>query len=113
MLQVKKRLAENEKELSSAKISFEKLKNEWENEKKSLNEINQIKNEINKARFSLEKALNNGDYENASKLQYQKIPELEAKLSSAEEVFNSENKLISEVVDVEEIAKIVSKNTGR
>lgn len=108
----KKRLAENEKELSSAKISFEKLKNEWENEKKSLNEINQIKNEINKAKFSLEKALNNGDYENASKLQYQKIPELEAKLSSAEEVVNSENKLISEVVDVEEIAKIVSKNTG-
>ena len=108
----KKRLAENEKELSSAKISFEKLKNEWENEKKSLNEINQIKNEINRARFSLEKALNNGDYENASKLQYQKIPELEAKLSSAEEIVNSENKLISEVVDVEEIAKIVSKNTG-
>ena len=108
----KKRLIENEKELSSAKISFENLKNEWESEKKSLNEINQIKSEINREKFSLEKALTNGDYETASKLQYQKIPELEAKLAKSEEKVNTENKLISEVVDVEEIAKIVSKNTG-
>lgn len=108
----KKRLVENEKELSSAKISFENLKNQWEKEKNSLLEINKIKKEIDKSKFSLEKALNSGDYENASKLQYQKIPELEKKLQDAEDVVNNENKLISEVVDTEEIAKIVSKNTG-
>lgn len=108
----KKRLAENEKELSSAKISFENLKNEWEKEKDSLTEITQIKKEIDKSKFALEKALNTGDYESASKLQYQRIPELEKKLIEAEEIVNSENKLISEVVDTEEIAKIVSKNTG-
>ena len=108
----KKRLLENEKELGSAKNSFENLKNEWEKEKNSLLEINEIKKEIDKSKFSLEKALNRGDYENASKLQYQKIPELEKKLHDAEDVVNNENKLISEVVDTEEIAKIVSKNTG-
>lgn len=107
-----KRLQECEKELSSAKISFENLKNEWEKEKASLGEVTTIKKEIDKAKFNLDKYLGSGNYEEASKLQYQKIPELEKRLKEIEEIVNSENKLISEVVDIDEIAKIVAKNTG-
>ena len=107
-----KRLTENEKELSSAKKSFEDLKDEWEKEKTSLGQINEIKKKIDNAKFNLEKALNSGNYESASKLQYQVIPELNKQLKEVEEEVNSQNKLISEVVDTEEIAKIVAKNTG-
>ena len=107
-----KRLTENEKELSSAKISFENMKSEREKEKNSLVQITDIKKKIDTAKFNLEKALNSGDYESASKLQYQLIPELQKELGKVEDEVNSQNKLISEIVDTEEIAKIVSKNTG-
>ena len=108
----KKRLVENEKELSSAKISFENLKNEWEKEKNSLSKINEVKKSIDKEKFKLDKSLVNGDYENASKIQYQILPQLENELLELETIVNNENKLISEVVDIEQIAKVVSKNTG-
>ena len=108
----KKRLVENEKELSSAKISFENLKNEREKEKNSLSKINEVKKSIDKEKFKLDKSLVNGDYENASKIQYQILPQLENELLELETIVNNENKLISEVVDIEQIAKVVSKNTG-
>lgn len=107
----KKRLEECIKELDASKSKFEALKVEWNKEKDSLKEINAIKKEIDDKKFKLNNSLVVGDYENAAKLQYSIIPELEKKLNELE-LETGKNKLISEVVDEDEIAKIVSKNTG-
>ena len=56
-------------------------------------------------------ALSHSEYEKAGELQYKTIPELEKKLK---EIDNSqgEKKLLSEVVDEEQIAKIISRMTN-
>ena len=82
----KKRLADVEKELSSL-------------------------NELEKAKFDLDVALSHSEYEKAGELQYKTIPELEKKLKENDNS-QSEKKLLSEVVDEEQIAKIISRMTN-
>ena len=55
-------------------------------------------------------AQNTADYEKASKLQYETIPTLEKQLADLTEKDN-EGRMLSEVVDEESIAKVVSKWT--
>ena len=68
------------------------------------------KKELDKLRFDLETALYNADYEKASKLQYKDIPELEKSIKDFEN--DKSKKILSEVVDEDEIAKIISKITN-
>ena len=107
----KKRLQTLEKELNIAKKKQEELSLKWQKEKQDISKAKQLKKDIEQAKFDLSIAYNKGDYEKASKLQYQYIPKLEKELSDIES--NDEvNKLVSEVVDEEQIAKIVSKMTN-
>ena len=107
----KKRLQALEKELNIAKKKQEELSLKWQKEKQDISKAKQLKKDIEQAKFDLSIAYNKGDYEKASKLQYQYIPKLEKELSNIES--NDEvNKLVSEVVDEEQIAKIVSKMTN-
>ncbi|MDY5853861.1 MAG: AAA family ATPase [Bacilli bacterium] len=107
----KKRLENLEVELSKTYEEHEKLVKEWESEKNKIKEQKDIKIKLDNKRFELNSALTNSDYRKASELQYKEIPELEKRLSAIEQL-NKSNHIISEVVDEEEIAKIISKNTN-
>ena len=107
----KKRLENLEIELSKTYEEHEKLVKEWESEKNKIKEQKDIKIKLDNKRFELNSALTNSDYRKASELQYKEIPELEKRLSAIEQL-NKTNHIISEVVDEEEIAKIISKNTN-
>ena len=107
----KKRLENLEIELSKTYEEHEKLVKEWESEKNKIKEQKDIKIKLDNKRFELNNALTNSDYRKASELQYKEIPELEKRLSAIEQL-NKSNHIISEVVDEEEIAKIISKNTN-
>ena len=107
----KKRLENLEIELSKTYQEHEKLVKEWESEKNKIKEQKDIKIKLDNKRFELNSALTNSDYRKASELQYKEIPELEKRLSAIEQL-NKTNHIISEVVDEEEIAKIISKNTN-
>ena len=106
-----KRKEDIEKELSGLKEKESILEDKWKKEKAQLEEVNNIKKQLEKSRFDLETALNNGEYEKAGKLQYKSIPELEKKLNELNSKEDND-RLISEVVDEEEIAKIISKMTN-
>ena len=108
----KKRLQSLEKELNDCKIKQEELSKQWQQEKQDINKAKQLKKDIEQAKFDLSIAYNKGDYEKASKLQYQYIPKLEKELNEIEVNNKDASKLVSEVVDEEEIAKIVSKMTN-
>ena len=108
----KKRLSSLEKELNDCKIKQEELSKQWQQEKQDINKAKQLKKDIEQAKFDLSIAYNKGDYEKASKLQYQYIPKLEKELNEIEVNNKDASKLVSEVVDEEEIAKIVSKMTN-
>ena len=107
----KKRLADLEKELSSLLEKDKELKAEWSKEKDVILKTKSIKEKLEKARFDLEVALSHSEYEKAGELQYKTIPELEKKLKDNDNKV-SDKKLLSEVVDEEQIAKIISRMTN-
>ena len=107
----KKRLEELEIELSDLKKENEDLISEWKKEKNIFSEINNVKKQIDQRKFELTNVLLNQNYKRASEIQYGEIPELTKKLNELESQ-SKKGKIISQVVDEDEIAKIVSKNTG-
>lgn len=108
----KKRLADLSTELESLKDKSSKLTAQWEIEKKNINEAKELKGKIEKSRFDLQTFFANGDYEKASKLQYQTIPEMEKRLQEIAASSRDADRLVNEVVDEELIAKIVSRMTN-
>ena len=108
----KKRLNKLNEELTEAKKIQDELTKRWQKEKQDISLGKTLKEDIEKAKFDLSISFNQGDYQKASKLQYQTIPELEKKLKDVEATSTDCEKLVSEVVDEEQIAKIVSKMTN-
>ena len=107
----KKRLADVEKELSSLNEKDNELKKRWKQEKDEILKVKGIKEKLEKAKFDLDVALSHSEYEKAGELQYKTIPELEKALKENDHS-QSEKKLLSEVVDEEQIAKIISRMTN-
>ncbi len=108
----KKRLIALSEELDKENKIKQELESRWVNEKKDIEEAKNIKKDIEQARFNLDKYLQKGDYVKASEIQYEKIPNLEKRLKELEAKDDSHKRLLSEVVDEEEIARIVSKMTN-
>ncbi len=106
----KERLVILRDELKDLKSQKDELYAKWNDEKLALDEVNQSKILLEKARLDLETSQNDGRYEEAAKLQYETIPNLEKKIEEAESQVKKDA-LISETVTEEEIAKIVSKWT--
>ena len=106
----KKRLEEVEKELAKLKGEEKTLNEKWRKEKDEILNAKNLKKDLEQAKFDLDVALSHSEYEKAGKLQYQTIPELEKKLSELS--ITQDERLISEVVDEEAIAKIISKLTN-
>ncbi len=108
----KKRLEELEKELASYKAKSESLTKEWQKEKADIKEAKDLKNKIEEAKIQLGAYFQEGNYEKASKLQYQVIPEYEKRIKEISEASSDNERLVDEIVDSESIAKIVAKMTG-
>ncbi len=87
------------------------LYTKWEDEKAQLQESKDAKVRLEKARLDLEQAQNEARYEEAAKLQYGIIPQLEEQIRKEAEL-QKEDALIQETVNEETIARIVSKWTG-
>jgi ATP-dependent Clp protease ATP-binding subunit ClpB len=107
----KARFEKIQQELDQLKTTFTNLRQRWNEEKKTLQDIKGFKNELNQLKFELEKAFTQGDYQQASKLQYVTIPELEKRIKDHETVMVGKEKMLSEIVTEEEIARVISKNT--
>ena len=107
-----KRLLALEGELKEEKQKFDSLSKEWEKEKKEVAKAKDIKKELEKARFELGNKFSEGDYQAASRLQYQVIPDLEKQLDSVLMQSKDNERLVNEVVDEQEISAIVSRMTG-
>ncbi len=104
-----KRLAELDKDLEELKEKKKVLDARWLKEKDDLSKIKQIKEELERAKLAMSDAQNNADYEKASKLQYETIPSLERRINELS--LEDEDRMLSEVVDEQSIAKVVAKWT--
>ena len=106
------RLEKLEKELSESKDKFHILKAKWEDEKKSITAVKEIKEEIDRVKREIEEAERRYDLEKLSQLKYGTLVELEKKLEIANEKSQDENRMLKEEVTEEEIAEVVAKWTG-
>ena len=110
----KKRLEELQSELAALKAKSDRMTAQWKQEKAELEEVRKIRSELEDAKTKCENAINNGDYNTASRLKYNVIPELEKRLKSHEDdkAKADTQALLSEEVTADEIAKVVSRWSG-
>ena len=105
----KNRINEIDEKLVDLKAKEADLHQKWDKEKEAKNEINKKKEELERARFDLAQAENNYDLEKSAMLRHGKIPELEQELKVLQE--QNQNNILSDVVDEESIAEIISRWT--
>ena len=105
----KNRISEIDEKLVDLKAKEADLHQKWDEEKEAKNEINKKKEELERARFDLAQAENNYDLEKSAMLRHGKIPELEQELKKLQE--QNQNNILSDVVDEESIAEIISRWT--
>ncbi len=91
---------------------IDKLKAQWEVEKNTITGEAGIKEEIDKVKNQIAEAERNTDLQTAAELKYGKLMDLEKKLQSIQGKEKSENRLLKEEIDGDDIAAIVSKWTG-
>ena len=91
------------------------LQSRWQAEKDLIEGIQRAKEAIETLKFEADAAERMGDYGKVAELRYGKIKEAEEALNqmkNEQQALESQAKLIKEVVDVGEIAEVVSKWTG-
>jgi len=91
------------------------LQSRWQAEKDLIEGIQRAKEAIETLKFEADTAERMGDYGKVAELRYGKIKEAEEALDqmkNQQQALESQAKLIKEVVDVGEIAEVVSKWTG-
>ena len=110
----KKRLAELQKELSGLKVKSDAMTAQWKQEKAALEEVRKIRASMDSAKVKYTQALSQGDNENAARLKYGVIPDLEKKLKEHEDAMRAAgaNALLKEEVTADEIAEVVSRWSG-
>ena len=105
-----KRTLELKDQIAILKKQEEELRQKWEKEKNINDLINRKKEELETAKFKLEQAENKYDLEEAAILRHGTIPKLEKELENLRKV--DESQILSDTVDEESIAEIISKWTN-
>ncbi len=88
---------------------------QWENEKKHIKKLADIKKDIERFTREMERAENSGDLNRAAEIKFGKLPELQKIIESENRALSAIQKnggFLSEEVRDEDIAQIVSKWTG-
>jgi ATP-dependent Clp protease ATP-binding subunit ClpB len=103
LAQVEKDNKEIEQEIAELKEKFESEKAKWEEEVLSLRKVAELKVQLDRMRVDLENAERQQNYEEASRIKYSLIPELQKQLE------NSGHKW---VLAEEQIAQVIARQTG-
>jgi len=105
----KARVKEVDKSLAELNEELARLRAQWENEKKQIEQTRAMQKRLDDLRIELEQAKSRGEYERASRLEYGEIPALEKQIGAASK---GENAMLRLEVAEEDVAAVVSKWTG-
>ena len=111
----KERLKKVEEEIAEWREKSDALTARWQTEKQAISELRELKEKLEQTRLEMERAERAADLEKAARLRYGEQRQLEEQIRAAEErlrSMQSENALLKEEVDAEEIAAIVGRWTG-
>ena len=99
-------------ELAALNAELATMKKHWESEREAIDAIRTLKEELEQLRTQLERE---PDLNVAAEIRYGRIPELERRIDEATthlDELQSDNRMLKEEVDAEDIAEVVSKWTG-
>jgi len=111
----KERLKNLQKELAELRTEADSMRTQWESEKQAIKKVQTIRQELEKVRHDVEVAERHYDLNRAAELKHGKLPDLERRLKSEEEMLAQKQigeRLLREEVTEEEIAEIISRWTG-
>ncbi|MGA9349641.1 MAG: AAA family ATPase, partial [Anaerolineae bacterium] len=111
----RERLAKLEKELAELREDSSRLKVHWEMEKEAIQGIRQTKERIEQTKVDIEQAERRADLEEAARLRYGTLRELEAQLKEQEsrlKELQKDHRMLKEEVEAEDVAEVVFKWTG-
>ncbi|MER5637764.1 ATP-dependent chaperone ClpB [Kitasatospora sp. NPDC002227] len=109
------RLSRLRRDLADKQETLNGLNARWEQEKKSLNRVGELKERLDDLQSALERAQRDGDFERASKLMYAEIPAAERELAEAQERAADEDateSMVKEEVGPDDVADVVSAWSG-
>lgn len=107
----KARLTKLRDELKEKTAQRNALQQRWTIEKSGLTAVGELKTRLNESRIALDKAMREGEYQQASKLNYEIIPGIERQLAEAESV-ESGPRMVNDQVTDDDIAAVVAAWTG-
>jgi len=106
-LKIKEKFEGHDKELSqklkTLEGDFVEQKRVWDEEVLNMKKMSELTNSLDKYRIELEKAERNADYENASKLKYSLIPEVEEQLKLVAHDWS---------LGAKDVASVINRQTG-
>ncbi|MBQ8425758.1 MAG: AAA family ATPase, partial [Clostridia bacterium] len=108
------RLEKIQKEISEQKETYNAMTAKLKNEKKTIDNINKLKEKIENVKAQIEFAKKEYDLNKAAELSYSTLPSLQKELELQEKTYEGTkgNNLLRNKVTDDEIAKIVSRWTG-
>ena len=108
----KARLEKLRNEMSEMQKKLDGLNARWTAEKASLQGVGDLRMRLNDARIELDRAMREGRYEDASRLDYEVIKKIERDIAAAESVETTGPRMVNEQVTEEDIAAVVAAWTG-
>ncbi|MBD3322715.1 MAG: AAA domain-containing protein, partial [Chitinivibrionales bacterium] len=110
--QSKERLERLKEELAEVKETVAEMKTRWENEKKKITELQEMRERLDQYKGALERAERGYDLNRAAQLRHGEIPALESEIAAAEEKLrDQESRIMKEEVDEQDVAAIISRWT--
>jgi ATP-dependent Clp protease ATP-binding subunit ClpB len=111
----RQRLESLEAEISNYKEQQSALTARWQQEKTAITAIQDIKEQLEREKANAERFEREGSLDRASEIRYGILPSINAKIEEATRKLNaiqSEQKMLKEEVDAEDVAEVISKWTG-
>jgi len=111
----KERLKKLEKDLAELQEESNRMKAHWQLEREAIQAIRQQKERMEQTKLEIERAERRADLEQAARLRYGQLAELEVELKESEvrlRELQADQRMLKEEVDAEDIGEIVSKWTG-
>jgi len=106
------RLEKLRADMAERQQKLDELEKRWQSEKGALQDVGELKTRLNEARIALDRAMREGEYQEASRLNYEVIPGIEKSLDEAEHPEVQGERMVNDQVTDGDIAAVVAAWTG-
>lgn len=111
----KEKIKSQQTKIKKGKQKFSSLKSKWDEQKEIVNQLRKVRENIDQEKIGLEKAEREVKLEEAAKIKYGNLPQLEKQLKALDKKWQAvppQDRLLREEVTEDDVAGVVSRWTG-